>query len=166
VLVLEFGIADRSNTTLWPVNAQALNIGAMFNITSAPEPHMGGGRYSIRAGSIAGGGSSVNGMELDRASAADYDSFAQLENGKWDWKNLLGYFKKVRWSSYGASSCSREQSTHFNVPNPEIAQKYKYTWDTSAYGNGPLQAAYPEFQYPDNCELHHSETRSELNSLC
>jgi choline dehydrogenase len=95
VLVLEFGIADRSNTTLWPVNAQALNIGAMFNITSAPEPAMGSGRYSIRAGSIAGGGSSVNGMELDRASAADYDSFAQLDNGQWDWRNLLGYFKKV-----------------------------------------------------------------------
>jgi choline dehydrogenase-like flavoprotein len=107
VLVLEFGIADRSNTTLWPFNAQALNIGAMFNISSAPEPHMGGARYSIRAGSIAGGGSSVNGMELDRASAADYDSFGQLENGRWNWKNLLGYFKKVSWSSKGASDRSQ-----------------------------------------------------------
>ncbi|EHY58976.1 hypothetical protein HRR83_001760 [Exophiala dermatitidis] len=135
VLVLEYGPFDRSNKTLWPVNAQSLNLADMFNITSAPEPAMGGQRYSVRAGSVPGGGSTVNGMELDRASAADYDSWEQLGNPGWGWKGLFPYFKK---------------STDFTPPTPEIQAKYNYSWDESAYGNGPLQASFPDFQYPDN----------------
>ncbi|KAK2792200.1 hypothetical protein FQN51_001859 [Onygenales sp. PD_10] len=61
VLVLEHGIIDRSNTTQMPLMATTLNTGAMFNITSAPEPGLENRQYAIRAGSIAGGGSSVNG---------------------------------------------------------------------------------------------------------
>lgn len=99
VLVLEYGPFDRSNQTLWPFYASSLNLRDMFNISSAPEPFMGGTRYSVRAGSVPGGGSTVNGMELDRASAADYDSFELLENPGWGWKSLLTYFKKVVLSS-------------------------------------------------------------------
>lgn len=96
VLVLEFGPFDRSNKTLWPVNAQSLNTADMFNITSGPEPALGGRTYAVRAGSVPGGGSTVNGMQLDRASAADYDSWEQLGNPGWGWKGLLPYFKKAR----------------------------------------------------------------------
>ena len=67
----------------------------MFNITSAPEPGMGGKTYSVLAGSVPGGGSTVNGMELDRASAADYDSWEQLGNPGWGWSGLFPYFKKA-----------------------------------------------------------------------
>lgn len=62
VLVLEYGIIDRSNTTQIPYLGSALNMGAMFNITSAPEKFLGDGTFGVRAGSVAGGGTTVNGM--------------------------------------------------------------------------------------------------------
>jgi choline dehydrogenase-like flavoprotein len=96
VLVLEFGIADRSNQTLWPGNAVGLNIADMFNITSVAEPGLQGQHFAVFAGAVAGGGSTVNGMEWDRASIADYDSWKLLGNPGWGWSDLLPYFKKVR----------------------------------------------------------------------
>jgi choline dehydrogenase-like flavoprotein len=95
VLVLEYGIIDRSNTTLWPGNAVGLNFPDLFNITSAPEPGMKGETFTVLAGAVAGGGSTVNGMEFDRASAGDYDSWAWLGNPGWGWNDLFPYFKKV-----------------------------------------------------------------------
>ncbi|KIX05367.1 uncharacterized protein Z518_06239 [Rhinocladiella mackenziei CBS 650.93] len=130
------------NTTLWPVNAASLNTADMFNITSGPEPALGNRTYSVRAGSVPGGGSTVNGMELDRASAADYDSWELLGNPGWGWKGLLPYFKKA--------SSEMDTRTHFTQPPADIQAQYNYTWDESAYGNGPLQASFPDFQYPDN----------------
>ena len=96
MLVLEYGPIDRSNKALVPYYATSLNTQDMFNITSAPEPYLGNATYGVLAGSVAGGGSTVNGMELDRASAADYDSWEKLGNPGWGWNGLFPYFKKVR----------------------------------------------------------------------
>ncbi|KAK2812244.1 hypothetical protein FQN50_001602 [Emmonsiellopsis sp. PD_5] len=136
VLVLEYGIIDRSNTTQIPLMATTLNTGAMFNITSAPEPGLDNRQYSIRAGSIAGGGSSVNGMTYDRASAADYDSWEQLGNPGWGWEGLLPYFKK---------------SADFIPPPARIEAEYNYTYDEAAYGgsSSPLKVSFPHWQVPD-----------------
>lgn len=109
----------------------------MFNITSAPEAALGGQSFPVLAGAVAGGGSTVNGMELDRASAADYDSWERLGNPGWGWAGLFPYFKKA---------------TTFTPPSPKIQAQYNYSWNLAAYGNGPLQASYPDFQYPDNCK--------------
>ncbi|KAL1614875.1 hypothetical protein SLS54_009429 [Diplodia seriata] len=134
VLVIEYGPVDRSNKTLVPFYATSTNTAGMFNITSAPEPFMGNSTFAIMAGSIAGGGSSVNGMICGRASAADYDSWEQLGNKGWGWEGLLPYFKK---------------GTTLDAPSAEEAAKLGYTWDPSYYGKGPLQLGYPDFQYPD-----------------
>ncbi|EXJ80767.1 hypothetical protein A1O3_07051 [Capronia epimyces CBS 606.96] len=140
VLVLEFGPFDRSNTTLWPANAAlSLNTADMFNITSAPEPALGGRTYAVLAGAVPGGGTTVNGMELDRASAADYDSWELLGNPGWGWQGMFPYFKKARHEPHIPAAADRT-----------IEAKYNYTWDESAYGNGPLQASFPDFEYPDN----------------
>lgn len=136
VLVLEYGIIDRSNTTRVPYYGTSLNMGAMFNITSGPEPAMQNRSYAIRAGAIAGGGSSVNGMTLNRASAGDYDAWELLGNPGWGWDGLLPYFKK---------------STYFGLPPPEIVEKYNYTYDESWYGGdeSPLKGTMPQWQAPD-----------------
>jgi choline dehydrogenase-like flavoprotein len=105
-LVLEFGIADRSNQTLWPGNAVGLNIADMFNITSVAEPGLQGQHFAVFAGAVAGGGSTVNGMEWDRASSADYDSWKLLGNPGWGWSDLYPYFKKVRSRTATEVSCS------------------------------------------------------------
>lgn len=134
VLVIEYGPIDRSNRTLVPYYATSLNTADMFNISSAPEPFMDNARFSLTAAAVAGGGSLVNGMLFGRASAADYDSWEQLGNKGWGWKDLLPYLKKA---------------TTFTRPSPAVARSLKYTWDAAYYGRGPLQASFPDFQYPD-----------------
>lgn len=78
-----------------PYYATSTNTAGMFNISSAPEPFLANATFPLMAGSIAGGGSAVNGMVCGRASAADYDAWEQLGNQGWGWNGLLPYFKKV-----------------------------------------------------------------------
>jgi choline dehydrogenase-like flavoprotein len=43
------------------------------------------------------------------------------------------------------------KSVTFTEPSPEIAQKFGYTWETSAFGNTtPIYSSYPPFQWADN----------------
>ena len=74
VLVLEYGIVDRSNVTQIPYYGTVLNTAGLRNITSAPEPHLNNKSFAVRASQLAGGGSQVNGMQWDLPSGADFDS--------------------------------------------------------------------------------------------
>jgi choline dehydrogenase-like flavoprotein len=74
VLVLEYGMIDRSNVTQIPYYGTVLNTAGLRPITSAPEPNMNNRQYAIRAAQIAGGGSQLNGMQWDLPSAADLDA--------------------------------------------------------------------------------------------
>lgn len=76
----------------------------------------------------------VNGMAFDRASAADYNAWEQLGNAGWNWASLLYYFKK---------------STTLTPPKADNVRDFGTTYDASAYGNGPVQASFPNFEYPD-----------------
>lgn len=75
----------------------------------------------------------MNGQFFDRASKEDYDAWEELGNPGWNWKELFPYFKK---------------STSFTPPKKEYVDKYGYTWDEDAYGEGPIWASYPPFQWP------------------
>ncbi|KAL1597929.1 hypothetical protein SLS60_008417 [Paraconiothyrium brasiliense] len=81
---------------------------------------------------IVGGSSAVNGMVFDRGSKADYDAWQELGNTGWDWDGLFPYFKK---------------SVDFTPPSEGDAEKFGYTWDESAWGEGPVQASFPPFQW-------------------
>ena len=74
VLVLEYGIIDRSNVTQIPYYGTVLNTAGLRAVTSAPEPNMNNRQYAVRAAQIAGGGSQLNGMQWDLPSAADFDA--------------------------------------------------------------------------------------------
>jgi hypothetical protein len=74
VLVLEYGIIDRSNVTQIPYYGTVLNTAGLRPVLSAPEPHMNDRQYAVRAAQIAGGGSQLNGMQWDLPSAADFDA--------------------------------------------------------------------------------------------
>lgn len=79
------------------------------------------------------------GMAYDRASAADYDSWEELGNRGWGWKGMFPYFKK---------------SADFTPPKKEVVDKYKYTYDESAYGRrSPLQVTLPDWQAPDQYKM-------------
>jgi choline dehydrogenase-like flavoprotein len=74
VLVLEYGIIDRSNVTQIPYYGTVLNTAGLRSIISAPEPHLDNRQYAVRASQIAGGGTQVNGMQWDLPSGADLDA--------------------------------------------------------------------------------------------
>ncbi len=44
---------------------------------------------------------------------------------------------------------SWEQSTTFTPPPSEYVTRYNYTWDSAAYGKGPIQVGFPSWQWPD-----------------
>ena len=135
VLVLENGYLVDDVSTQVPSYANSLNTGLMYSITSAPNVNIGGQTKPVWVGNVVGGGSVVNGMAFDRASAADYDAWEQLGNSGWNWNSLLPYFKK---------------STTFTPPSAENVKAYGTTYDASYYGtNGPIQASFPNFEYRD-----------------
>ena len=133
--MLENGYLVDDVSTQVPSYANSLNTGLMYSITSAPNVNIGGQTKPVWVGNVVGGGSVVNGMAFDRASAADYDAWEQLGNSGWNWNSLLPYFKK---------------STTFTPPSAENVKAYGTTYDASFYGtNGPIQASFPNFEYPD-----------------
>lgn len=105
-----------------------------YSIDSAPDADLEGLSVGVLIGKVVGGGSVINGMAFDRASAADYNAWEQLGNPGWGWDGLLPYFKK---------------STTFTPPKL-TGKEFNITYDASAYGtNGPLQASFPNFEFPD-----------------
>ncbi|RAR01774.1 gmc oxidoreductase [Stemphylium lycopersici] len=134
VLVIENGFIADDITTQVPSFANSVNAQLMYNITSAYDVNTGG-THPVWVGNVVGGGSVVNGMAFDRASAADYNAWEQLGNSGWNFESLLYYFKK---------------STTFTPPLASNVKEFGTTYDASCYGtNGPIHASYPNFEYQD-----------------
>ena len=72
-------------------------------------------------------------MFFDRGARADYDAWVDLGNPGWGWDDLFPYFKK---------------SVQLSPPSEESVKKFGYTWDSAAYGDGPVYASYPPWQFP------------------
>ena len=151
VLVLEYGYLDNSHSIEaiatpdrmsgppdeYPVSTR------MYNLTSVPQPGLGGARRPLAAGSVVGGSSAVNGMFFMRGSAEDYDSWVWAAGEKhqeefaaeWGWENLLPFFKK---------------SVTFVPPTEDMVRDYNITYDVdAAYGGStPIFSSYRPFQWP------------------
>lgn len=139
VLVLENGNINDDISTQVPTFANSINSKLMYDITSAPDAKNGGKSSPVYVGNVVGGGSVVNGMTFDRASAADYDAWEQLGNPGWNWNSLLQYFKK---------------STTFTPPSAANVKEFGITYDASYYGTGgPVQVSYPNFEYQDTKKI-------------
>ncbi|KAJ4344337.1 hypothetical protein N0V95_006128 [Ascochyta clinopodiicola] len=133
VLVLETGPITEDINTIIPASGFDINAAMQYNIDSAPDAALEGTSTGVLIGRVVGGGSVINGMAFDRASAADYNAWEQLGNPGWGWNGLLPYFKK---------------STTFTPPR--LAKEFNITYDASVYGtNGPIQASFPNFEFPD-----------------
>ncbi|CAA7266375.1 unnamed protein product [Cyclocybe aegerita] len=136
VLVVEYGYFDDNPAQVEPsssVPGTWLQKN-LFNATSVPQPGLNNRLGQVYAAAVVGGGSTINGMVFDRGSAEDYDIWERFGNPSWGWEDLLSYFKK---------------STTFTPPRPELAREFNITWDAErAYGNGPIQANFPDWQWP------------------
>ncbi|KAH7098266.1 alcohol oxidase [Auriculariales sp. MPI-PUGE-AT-0066] len=134
VLVVEYGLVDRNPAQIQPSSAVSYRPELLFNITSVVMPTFGNRTGRIFAAATAGGGSTVNGMMLDRAAPHDYDAWAPFGNSGWSFSGLLPYFKK---------------STQLTPPNRELAKEFNITYDLNAYGKkSPVQLSYATYQYP------------------
>ncbi|PQE16464.1 GMC oxidoreductase protein [Rutstroemia sp. NJR-2017a WRK4] len=136
VLVVEYGYFDNNPAQIQPRSGRvfAWPIRDLFNLSSTPQSGLAGSVQTVYSASVVGGGSTVNGMFLNRGSARDYDDWGRLNNDDtWSWKGLLPYFVK---------------STTFQEPSPDLTKEFNITWDSKAYGNGPIRNSFAPFQWP------------------
>ena len=107
----------------------------MYNFSSIPQAGLNNRQSEISAAASVGGGSTVNGMFLNRGAAEDYDAWEKLGNPGWGWKGLLPYFKK---------------SVTFTPPGAMLQEVYGATYDVdAAYGEeGPIHLSNPEWAWP------------------
>lgn len=107
----------------------------MYNFSSVPQAGLHNRKSEISAASSVGGGSTVNGMFLNRGAAEDYDAWEKLGNPEWGWEGLLPYFKK---------------SVTFTPPGRMLQEEYGMTYDVDAAygGKGPIHLSYPEWAWP------------------
>ncbi|KAL1853963.1 hypothetical protein Daus18300_011630 [Diaporthe australafricana] len=60
-----------------------------WNLTSTPQPGLGGRVVDLSRGKVLGGSSAMNYMLWNRASAPEYDIWETLGNPDWNWDNML-----------------------------------------------------------------------------
>ncbi|PPR59055.1 MAG: Oxygen-dependent choline dehydrogenase [Alphaproteobacteria bacterium MarineAlpha4_Bin2] len=96
VLVLEAGKEGHPWSRI-PVGFAKLieNPAANWLYESEPEEASGGRRIPVPRGKLLGGSSSINGMVFVRGQAQDYDTWAQLGNRGWSYRDVLPIFKEM-----------------------------------------------------------------------
>ncbi|KAK4158752.1 GMC oxidoreductase [Cladorrhinum sp. PSN259] len=139
VLVVEYGEIVHTKSLFKPPNNwyEDPPAGPMWVYKSLPNVECDNKSATIPAGKLLGGCSAVNGQFLDWGSKHSYDAWAEVAGPgfgkgsiKWNWKGLF--------------------PVTFTPPERTFAEQYGYRWDSSAYGNGPVQAMLPPFQWADN----------------
>src|SRR5215211_1456859 len=96
VLVLEAGRESHPWSRI-PVGFAKLiaNPKANWLYASEPEASTGQRRIPIPRGKLLGGSSSINGMVFVRGQAQDYDTWAQLGNRGWSYREVLPIFREM-----------------------------------------------------------------------
>src|ERR1700722_16698278 len=96
VLVLEAGRESHPWSRI-PVGFAKLieNPAANWLYSSEPEAGSGQRRIPVPRGKLLGGSSSINGMVFVRGQSQDYDTWAQLGNRGWSYRDVLPIFRDM-----------------------------------------------------------------------
>ena len=96
VLVLEAGRESHPWSRI-PVGFARLieNPAANWLYTSEPDEGSGQRRIPVPRGKLLGGSSAINGMVFVRGQAQDYDTWAQLGNRGWSYRDVLPIFRDM-----------------------------------------------------------------------
>jgi choline dehydrogenase len=119
VLLLEAGPA--SHPWSWiPVGYAKLlnNPAANWLYTSEPEANTNGRRLPVPRGRLLGGSSSLNGMAFVRGQAQDFDTWAQMGNQGWSYRDVLPFFKRMESYAGGGDDEFRGRDGPLRVTNP------------------------------------------------
>jgi choline dehydrogenase len=96
VLVLEAGRENHPWTRV-PVGFARMieNPAANWLYSSEPDAGTGNRRIPVPRGKLLGGSSSINGMVFVRGQSQDYDTWAQLGNRGWSYRDVLPIFRDM-----------------------------------------------------------------------
>ncbi|MFV0243759.1 MAG: GMC family oxidoreductase [Qingshengfaniella sp.] len=139
VLLLEAGGSDRTIRTEIPLLlSYALGHPAFdWGWISQPEPHLDQRRLALPRGRILGGSSTINGMVYVRGHAFDFDTWRDLGNDGWGWRDVLPYFIRSE-AAQGAPQPGHGQAGEWAISDPGVR------WDPlDAYIEAAVAAGIP-----------------------
>lgn len=104
VLVLESGGSDRDPLIQIPKGFFFLYGGKKHSFYYEPTtPQNSQYKDSWQRGRVAGGSTSLNGLQYDRAGQQYWDSVAEVSDDRWKWNNVLDAFREIEDHELGAS---------------------------------------------------------------
>jgi choline dehydrogenase len=120
VLLLEAGPASNPWSRI-PIGYAKLinNPAANWLYTAEPEANTNGRRLPVPRGRVLGGSSAINGMAFVRGQAQDFDTWAQLGNRGWSYKDVLPFFKRMESYDGAGDDAFRGRDGPLRVTNPE-----------------------------------------------
>lgn len=121
VLLLEAGPA-RNLWTRIPIGYVKLinNPAANWCYASEPEASTNGRKLPVPRGRLLGGSSSINGNAFVRGQAQDFDTWAQMGNRGWSYKDVLPFFKRME-SFEGGDDAYHGRDGPLRITNPEAS---------------------------------------------
>ena len=120
VLLLEAGPASHPWSRI-PIGYAKLvnNPAANWLYSSEPEANTNGRRLAAPRGRLLGGSSAINGNAFVRGQAQDFDTWAQMGNRGWSYKDVLPFFKRMESYQGGGDDAYRGRDGPLRVTNPE-----------------------------------------------
>jgi choline dehydrogenase len=120
VLLLEAGPASHPWSRI-PIGYAKLikNPAANWLYTAEPEASTNGRRLAAPRGRLLGGSSAINGNAFVRGQAQDFDTWAQMGNRGWSYKDVLPFFKRMESYEGGGDDAYRGRQGPLRVTNPE-----------------------------------------------
>jgi choline dehydrogenase len=119
VLLLEAGPASHHWSRVPLGSAKLLhNPAANWCYSAEPEASTNGRRIHVPRGRLLGGSSSINGNAFVRGQPQDFDTWSQMGNRGWAYKDVLPFFKKME-SFEGGDDLYHGREGPLRVTNPE-----------------------------------------------
>ncbi|MDX2155194.1 MAG: GMC family oxidoreductase N-terminal domain-containing protein [Hyphomicrobiaceae bacterium] len=120
VLLLEAGPATHPWARI-PIGYAKLltNPAANWLYSSEPEPNTNGRRLPVPRGRILGGSSAINGLAFVRGQAQDFDTWAQMGNRGWSYRDVLPFFKRMESYAGGGDDTYRGRDGPLRITNPQ-----------------------------------------------
>ncbi len=122
VLLLEAG-PKRHHWSPIPLGYSLLleNPAVNWCYSSEPEAATNGRRIPVPRGRMLGGSSSINGCAYVRGQAQDFDTWAQLGNRGWSYRDVLPFFMKMEAYEGGGDDAFRGRDGPIRVTDPRPA---------------------------------------------
>ena len=121
VLLLEAGPASHHWSRIPLGYAKLLhNPAANWCYASEPEANTNGRKIPVPRGRLLGGSSSINGCAFVRGQAQDFDTWAQMGNRGWSYKDVLPFFKRME-SYDGGDDAFHGRDGPLRVTNPDAS---------------------------------------------